>query len=222
MAGDQHSDLPGEPAVSPGGAADAFYRCPENTARHERNLPHWQQDGVWVFVTWRLADALPASLLRRWHQERENWLRAHPAPRDAATEAEYHRLFSRQVEAWLDEGRGSCLLRDPGNATIVGNALRHFDAKRYALGPFVVMPNHVHVLFRLLQGHRLESVLKSWKGYTAREINRLAGRSGALWQEEYWDRLVRSGPHWQRCARYIRDNPSRARLPEGAYLLGGV
>ncbi|MCC5805232.1 MAG: transposase [Opitutales bacterium] len=125
------------------------------------------------------------------------------------------------MEAWLDEGSGSCLLRVPGNSSIVGNALRYFDGERYVMGPFVVMPNHVHVLFRLLHGHRLESVLKSWKGFTAREINRRMGRSGALWQEEYWDRLVRNERHWKRCAQYICENPLRARLPEGAYLLSG-
>lgn len=40
------------------------------------------------------------------------------------------------------------MLEDPANAKIVADALRHFDGERYELASFVVMPNHVHVLFR--------------------------------------------------------------------------
>jgi len=39
-----------------------------------------------------------------------------------------------------------CLLRDPENAKIVEDALRHFDGERCELASFVVMPNHVHAI----------------------------------------------------------------------------
>ena len=32
--------------------------------------------------------------------------------------------------------------------------------------------------------------LKSWKGFTSREINKVLGESGKLWEGDYWDRLI--------------------------------
>ncbi len=170
-------------------------------------LPHWQQDDVWVFVTWRLGDSLPKVKLEKWTEDRSFWLSQHPEPWDEKTEDEYHERFSHQIDEWLDQGSGSCLLKSPANATIVAEALKHFDGERYQLGSFVVMPNHVHVLFRPFAAHSLADIVKSWKGFTAREINKQLGKTGSLWQEEYWDRLIRSEKHFLKVAAYIRDNP---------------
>jgi type I restriction enzyme, R subunit len=145
----------------------------------------------------------------------------HPQPWDLPTEKEYHERFSRQIDEWLDQGSGSCLLRDPANAKIVGDALLHFDGERYELGDFVVMPNHVHVLFRPADGHRLEDIVKSWKGFTAREINKRMGKKGPLWQEEYWDWLIRNERHFGKCVEYIRANPVKACLRDGEFLQRG-
>jgi len=38
-------------------------------------LPHWRQESVTYFVTFRLADALPQSKLRELAALREQWLR---------------------------------------------------------------------------------------------------------------------------------------------------
>jgi type I restriction enzyme R subunit len=179
------------------------------------HLPHWQQGEAWVFVTWRLGDSLPKAKLDEWKAEREAWVKHHPEPWDEKTEAEYHERFSRQIDEWLDQGSGSCVLKDPANAKIVADALRHFDGERYELASFVVMPNHVHVLFRPLRGHALPEILKSWKGFTAREINKRIGKTGALWQDEYFDRLIRNERHFFKVAEYIRENPGKAKLEGG-------
>src|SRR4029077_8626429 len=164
---------------------------------HEHHLPHWQQGDVFYFVTYRLADALPAGKLGEWRDEKNVWMRRHPEPWDAKTEAEYHRLFSNRIDEWLDAGHGSRILRQPALARIVADAFHHFDGKRYDLDSFVVMPNHVHVLFRLRAGEALEKVVHSWKSFTAKEINRARergrlARTGQVWQEEYWDRMIRN------------------------------
>ncbi len=190
----------------------------DKTSHH---LPHWQQGEAWVFVTWRLGDSLPKAKLGQWKQEREIWLKHHPEPWDEKTEAEYHDRFSRQIDEWLDQGSGSCVLKDPANAKIVADALRHFDGERYELASFVVMPNHVHVLFRPLGGHALPDIVKSWKGFTAREINKRLGKAGALWQDEYWDRLIRNERHFFKVVEYVRENPVNARLREGQFILKG-
>ena len=185
----------------------------------QNHLPHWQQGKAWVFVTWRLGDAIPKAKLDQWKAERETWMTHHPEPWDEKTEAEYHELFSHQIDEWLDQGSGSCLLKDPANASVVADALRHFNGDRYELASFVVMPNHVHVLFRPLEGHALPEIVKSWKGFTSREINKRAGKTGALWQDEYWDRLIRHEQHFFKVAEYIRENPVKAKLRERQFIL---
>jgi hypothetical protein len=58
-----------------------------------------------------------------------------------------HERFASEVDKHLDRGYRACPLRESGNALIVADVLRHFDGDRYELSGFVVMPNHVHVLF---------------------------------------------------------------------------
>ncbi len=203
---------------SPRNVRAPFFNPEEETDKHWRNLPHWQQGETWVFVTWRLADSLPKAKLDQWKEERDIWLSHHPEPWDEKTDAEYHERFSRQIDEWLDQGSGSCVLKDPAHAGIVADALRHFDGERYELASFVVMPNHAHVLFRPLGQHRLPEILKSWKGFTAREINKRLGKTGPLWQDEYWDRLIRNERHFFKVAEYIRENPLKAKLRDGQFI----
>jgi REP element-mobilizing transposase RayT len=81
------------------------------------------------------------------------------------------------------------------------------------------MPNHIHVLFRLGAGHALGAVVHTWKSYSANAVNRALGRAGALWHDDYWDRLVRDEGHLASSRDYIRDNPAKGRLGAGEYLL---
>ncbi len=210
---------PGSKEVCPDMKVPApFYDPSQPTRKHRRNLPHWQQENAAIFVTWRLADSLPKDKLEAWREERDTWLANFPKPWDEETEEEYHRRFSSVIEELLDRGSGSCVLRRPEISEIVAKALRHFDGERCHIESFVVMPNHVHVLFRPLRPHRLPDILKSWKGFTAREINRVTGASGTLWQAEYWDRLIRSEKHFHRCLRYIRENPVKAGLRDDEFV----
>jgi len=188
--------------------------------RHTQNrLPHWQQTGAVYFVTFRLADAVPNNLRRDWQSEREDWLKLWPQPWDEKTELEYHKRFSGKIEQWLDAGYGSCVLRRADCAAIVDEAIRHFDGERLSVISFVVMPNHVHALFVQNADYAVEQLLHSWKTYTARLINAVLGRSGSLWQRDYFDRLVRDEKHFANCARYIRRNPLKANLRQDDYIL---
>ena len=184
----------------------------------ENRLPHWQQTGAVYFVTFRLGDSVPQPLLAQWEDEREAWLRWHPQPWTPEIEREYHERFSGAMERWLDAGHGSCVLRDPANAAIVGEALRYFDGGRVAQLAWIVMPNHVHALFVLHAGWTLEQMIHSWKLFTARQINARLGRKGSLWMRDYFDRLVRDDRHFANCVRYIRRNPAKPHLRPGEYL----
>ena len=79
-------------------------------------------------------------------------------------------------------------------------ALRHSlyeDGKRVELHAVVIMPSHVHLLFTPLENDRaqpfsLAEIMKGIKGSSAYNINRRLGRRGQLWQDESFDRIMRS------------------------------
>jgi len=171
------------------------------------NLPHWRQDGVTYFVTFRLADSIPQAKLREWLTEREQWLKCHPLPHDSAAQREFDQLFTQRFLKWLDAGYGECILASPDVRGLVADALRHFDGQRYRLADWVIMPNHVHMLVSLMGGRKLSSILHSLKSFTANSINRLLGRQGTVWQKESFDHIVRSAESFARIAHYIHDNP---------------
>jgi carbamoylphosphate synthase large subunit/REP element-mobilizing transposase RayT len=189
------------------------------TQKHRRNLPHWQQPDATYFVTFRLADAVPQNILCQWEEELETWRNFHPEPWDVGTKYEYQKRFQDGREHWLDQGHGECILKKSALAEIVVNALRHFDHDRYVLDAFVVMPNHVHVLVSLVEGQPLADVLHSWKSFSAKAINHQLGRSGRIWQEESYDRIVRDWNELVRYRDYIARNPENAKLREGEFVL---
>jgi len=183
--------------------------------KHRNILPHWHQDGVWCFITWRLADSLPQEFIQSWMNERDAWLRDHAKPWEPDVEAEYHQRLSERYLDLLDQGFGSCLLRQKVCAEVVEQTLHFFDGVRYALKSYVVMPNHVHVLVRLHDGWPLERIVQNWKERSAKAINAVLGSTGTVWQKGYFDRLIRSERYWEFVDGYIRHNPERARLRDG-------
>ena len=190
-----------------------FYDPSKETLRREANLPHWEQEEKVYFLTFRLADSVPRKKLNEWIAARESWLEKHPFPHDEKMEEEYCARFVKPFDGMLDAGYGSCCLRDEKIREIVAGTLRHFDGGRYELFSFVVMPNHVHVLFRVFEGNSLAEIVHSWKSFSAKKINAVLGTNGALWQKEYWDRLVRSENHFRRCEKYISENPGNSKIP---------
>ena len=130
-----------------------------------RHLPHWRQEGATYFSTFRLADSLPTWRLRELAALRADWERStassHVGRSRASTSQDLtnrlstasddhwqklQRLLMQRVEVWLDEGGGSCILREPFAADCLERKLRHFDGVQYDLCAFVLMPNHVHLV----------------------------------------------------------------------------
>ena len=103
----------------------------------------------------------------------------------------------------------------PEARSLVYSALKHFDGERYHLIACVVMDDHVHVLTRLHEGQELGKTLHSWRSYTTNQLQREHGYSGAVWQDDYFDRIVRSEEEFSTNLQYILDNP-RKRWPESS------
>lgn len=117
----------------------------------------------------------------------------------------------RKLETYLDRGLGECWLRQPAIAKLTEDALRFFDGQRYALGAWVIMPNHVHLLVDVWDTP-LAELIKSWKCFPAREGNKLLGRTGEFWEREYLDPVIKDEEHRQTAVRYTENNPTKAKL----------
>lgn len=188
---------------------------------HSRGfLPHWDQPETIQSVSFRLADSLPEGLIDSWRAElgiktrmvydknRSNSSEPKPDSERRSRELALRRLVSE----YEDAGHGSCWLRDPRIGRVVEDALLHFDAQRYRLLAWCVMPNHVHVLIEPWEGWPLASVVHTWKSFTANHANRLLEMHGRFWQREYHDRYIRDAEHYASAVKYIEENPVKAGL----------
>jgi REP element-mobilizing transposase RayT len=164
---------------------------------HERGyLPHRDGPGLTQFVTFHLTDSFPAALRSEW---------------EAILKVENVQARREQLQAYLDKGNGGCLLRRPDLAKLVEDSFRFFHGKRYELRAWVVMPNHVHVLFQT-GSESMSRTVENWKKFTAHEANKLIGRQGQFWFGDYWDTFMRDSEHELRTRQYIETNPVKAFL----------
>jgi len=189
---------------------------------HERGyLPHCDFPGLVQFVTFRLADSMPA--LRRGEWEH---LLAIEDLREKRT----------KLEAYLDRGVGKCWLRKPRVATLCEEALRYFHNERYELLAWCVMPNHIHVLVHVWETP-LGKMVQSWKRHIATKAEAILSerrsptrrvsdntanapaRRAALqtlrWERECWDTVMRDEEQERKAISYIENNPVKAKLCHG-------
>jgi len=164
---------------------------------HENGyLPHRDEPGLVQFLTFRLTDAFPLELRSEW---------------EGLLKIEDDRRRRLALEAYLDRGRGECLLRRPDIAKLVEDSLRFGHAVEYDLRAWVIMPNHVHLLF-LVQAVPTSRLVDAWKGFTAKAANKILRRHGPFWQKGYWDTYMKDDRHELRTRRYIEKNPVKAKL----------
>ena len=164
---------------------------------HERGyLPHRDEPGLVQFVTFRLADSYPSTLRAEW---------------EALLQVEDNLERHRQLERYLDKGQGACHLLNPQIAGLVDVAIRFYHGRNYELHAWVVMPNHVHILFKVAD-NPLGKIIKQLKQFTAREANKVLKRRGQFWAEDAWDTFMRDQSHELRTRRYIESNPVKAGL----------
>jgi REP element-mobilizing transposase RayT len=176
-----------------------------NRGIHSRGyLPHWDFKNSCQGITFRLRDSVPKDVILKWSRELER------IEDESLRKEELHRKIAR----YEDAGMGDCLLADSVCAAAVWEKLESGNGSCYKLLEWCVMPNHVHVLIRLLPDHSLSGIIQKWKGGSSMEINRLLERTGTVWAADYYDRIVRDEDHYYKCRNYIRNNPVKAGLCE--------
>jgi putative DNA methylase len=169
---------------------------------HNRGyLPHFDGGSIPQSITFRLFDSLPRIIIEEW---------SHELARQGSAERDTE--MRRRISAYLDQGQGSCYLKDPRVARLVQDAILYFDQDKYLLSAWVVMPNHVHLVTTPLPGKRLARIMQSLKSFTAKEANKLLAREGTFWMPDYFDRYVRNEKHFTRAVEYVENNPVKAGL----------
>ena len=168
---------------------------------YRRKLPHWHPEiteDTFLFITWRLAGSVPPTRLPQ-------------VPKGAPISA--GRAFVA-LDREVDKAAfGPVWLRDPRVARVVADALSYGETGRqfYELRAWVIMPNHVHVLFR--PKISTPAITRWLKGSTARQANLILGRTGEpFWQDESFDHRVRDEAELDRIVRYVEYNPVNAGL----------
>jgi REP element-mobilizing transposase RayT len=165
---------------------------------YRRHLPHWQRANSALFITWRLHGSLPRKIQTSYLKEKN------PGKRFLLMDRELDR--ARYGPTWLKDARLAKIVMDSFN-----HSAEHLRLHRPSA--YVVMSNHVHIL--LWPRALLSRITKSIKGYTARECNKLLGRTGErFWQDESFDHAVRNEDEFYRIKRYIEWNPVKAGLVE--------
>ncbi|HXR10037.1 MAG TPA: transposase [Candidatus Acidoferrales bacterium] len=162
---------------------------------YRRHLPHWEQPGQDLFITWRLFGSLPAQFR---------------PPAKVETNGQQFVSFDRE----LDRARtGPLWLKEPPVAEVAFRELRdaHVERKLFRLRAYVLMANHIHILLEPLAP--LSKITHQVKGATAYRANRVLSRiHQRFWQDESFDHWVRDAAEGQKIRRYIENNPVVAGL----------
>ena len=89
------------------------------------------------------------------------------------------------------------------------SALNEYAKKCYVqIIAFVVLPDHLHLLIcPKSQNPTISAFMKSVKGRSAIEINKIKGRKGRLWQHQFIDHIIRSNEDYRSHIEYIHYNP---------------
>ncbi len=123
-------------------------------------IPHFDGGQISQFLTFRLFDSLPQSVIGKWRKETQHLGEVGGV------------LLRKKIEAYLDRGSGGCFLRETHVAKLIEDALLFNHEKKYRLTAWVIMPNHLHFLATPLENVELRAITHSIKSYTAHEANK--------------------------------------------------
>lgn len=167
-----------------------------------RNLPHLYDELGTFFITYRLANSIPLSALKKLEHSSNN----HDFENFKNLFIKYDQLLD------LTDFGVNYLINDK-IVDICKGTLHYPDGKEYKLICYCIMPNHVHFVIRLLQGNSgISNIMKGIKGTSARKSNLFLGRTGKFWQDESYDRLIRNDVELYFVIKYVLLNPVKSGL----------
>ncbi|MDA0322510.1 MAG: transposase [Verrucomicrobia bacterium] len=109
--------------------------------------------------------------------------------------------------------RKTLLSSDAAHQILLGLWERSVDRNNWFVGDYLLMPDHVHMFARpSLDADSMRSWVKMWKSVSSRKLTSGLGVDPPIWQEEYFDRYLRSAESYSEKWQYVRENPVRAGL----------
>jgi REP element-mobilizing transposase RayT len=178
--------------------------------------------------------------LKKEYELEEQRLIAINEPDTKRTAIEEHRKrYFNRFDDFLDKYSDSHKwLSDDRVAQVVADAIHFRDTKEYELIAYCIMPNHVHMVADVersdnsdvertlvrseqddrtevrstvsYKNYKLTKMLRKIKGSTARECNKILNRSGAFWQHESYDHVIRNDKEFADIISYVLNNPVKA------------
>jgi REP element-mobilizing transposase RayT len=172
---------------------------------HRRNLPHLYYNEGTYFVNYRLYDSIHPNEVKNLQKLIKNYKLLHPD--------DGQKVF-KKYDLLLDKPQNKIqYLKQPQICEICKKAIHYYDNKGYKLICYCIMPNHVHLVFDLMNNKRpLGDIVGSIKKYSAKESNKVLNKKGKFWQSESFDRLVRDEDELYYVIRYVLMNPVNAGL----------
>lgn len=125
-------------------------------------------------------------------------------------------IYKRRLPHWRLEGavyfvtwrlQPSQYELKPEERSIINMAIKHFDGDRYDLLAYAVMHDHVHIIVKPTEKYPLKQLVHSWKSFTSNRLQRRFNRRKSVWQDEYFDGIVRDEADLLEKAQYIINNP---------------
>jgi putative transposase len=108
------------------------------------------------------------------------------------------------------------MLQSDRSAFLLREILFHYrDEKRYFLHPFVIMPDHVHLLMTPSAEQSLERCVQCIKGGFSHAMRAKTGYTGPLWQRSFHEHRIRDAEDYRMHCSYIAGNP---KSPDFEYL----
>jgi len=183
-------------------------------------LEQWKQEKRWLEgETGRVSKRADGTSLEIDQQQRARLLDFH------------RRWFVKFEEILHKEETGPVWMKDPRIADLIQESLHYRDGKVFRLDSYSIMSNHVHTVFKPFLNEQslhvvvgsnplmyetvdltLAVIMKSLKGYTAHEANRILNRRGTFWEAESYDHFVRNDAEYDRIVTYVLNNPVNAGL----------
>ncbi len=91
------------------------------------------------------------------------------------------------------------------------NALNRYG---WAIGSYVIMPDHIHFFCKPAshEACSLSDLMRQWKQWTSKRIKNELNIDGSIWQNEFFDHVLRSDESYSEKWDYVEQNPVQAGL----------
>jgi len=193
----------------------------QNRYYHKRNLPHYYIPKQTYFITFSLHNSLSPKIIEQLTQQYEEI--KNQIQKNIIGKLEQKNLLYQEnkkhfykYDNWLHDYKQSPkYLNNPTVVKIIYDSLIYHNNTKYNLIAFCIMPNHVHLVLRLIESSpSLDKIMFTIKRYTAGQANLILNRKGQFWQHENYDHIIRDEKEFYNIVNYVIQNPVKSGLAE--------